>query len=117
MSNEKKFQWLLRIGVAGEFAGHGLLALGGKADWVKWIVQLIHVDLGTAATLLTVIGTADLLVALIVLFKPVRPILLLSEPRNKANSIHPAIPADAVNPAAPHFGSIPIKAGNGIADK
>ena len=34
MTNEKKFEWILRIGVAGEFLGHGVLALQGKADWI-----------------------------------------------------------------------------------
>ena len=62
MSNEKKFEWLLRIGVAGEFAGHGLLAIGGKASWVGWISQLT--------------GVMDVIVAAVVLLRPVRPILL-----------------------------------------
>src|SRR3989344_5926759 len=76
MSNEKKFEWLLRIGVAGEFAGHGLLAVGGKADWVKWISQLTGVEAGTATTLLLLVGVMDVIVAAVVLLKPVRPILL-----------------------------------------
>lgn len=76
MSNNKKVQWILRVGIAGEFIGHGLLALGGKADWVKWISQMIKVDAATAVTLLTIIGATDLLVALIVLVKPLRPVLV-----------------------------------------
>ena len=76
MSNDKKVEWLLRIGVAGEFAGHGLLAIGGKADWIKWISMMIHVDAPTATTLLMVIGISDLLVSLIVLVRPVRSVLL-----------------------------------------
>ncbi len=76
MSNEKKFEWALRVGVAGEFLGHGALALGGKADWVGWISQLTGVDAGTAALLLTLIGLMDVLVALIVLVKPLQPVLL-----------------------------------------
>ncbi len=50
MTNEKKMEWALRIGVAGEFLGHGLLATGGKVDWLKWISQLTGVDAGTATT-------------------------------------------------------------------
>jgi hypothetical protein len=72
----KKLEWLLRIGIAGEFAGHGLLAIGGKGDWVNWIKQLIHVSDPTAKTLLLLIGVFDLVVALIVLVRPVKPILL-----------------------------------------
>ncbi|KKR60819.1 hypothetical protein A2643_03430 [Candidatus Nomurabacteria bacterium RIFCSPHIGHO2_01_FULL_39_220] len=76
MTNEKKFEWLLRIGVAGEFAGHGLLAIGHKADWIKWISQMANVDTGVATTMLTVIGILDVIVAIIVLIKPVKPVLL-----------------------------------------
>ena len=76
MSNTQKATWALRIGVAGEFLGHGLLAIGGKADWIKWIVQLTNVSQGTAVTLLLAIGVTDVIVAAIVLFKPIRPVLL-----------------------------------------
>lgn len=76
MTNTKKMEWALRLGVAGEFAGHGFLALGGKADWIKWIVQLIHVSNSTAHTLLLLIGLTDLTVALIVLVKPINWVLL-----------------------------------------
>jgi hypothetical protein len=76
MSNEKRFEWLLRIGVAGEFLGHGLLAVGGKADWVGWISQMTGVASNTAVTMLLVIGIWDIVVAGIILVKPVKPILL-----------------------------------------
>lgn len=76
MTTNKKMEWLLRIGVAGEFVGHGLLAIYGKADWIKWISDLIKVDTATATTLLLLIGIVDVLVALIVLVKPIKPILL-----------------------------------------
>jgi hypothetical protein len=76
MTNDKKIEWLLRIGVAGEFVGHGLLAVGKKADWVGWISQMIHVDTATATTLLVLVGIVDVVMALIVLFKPIRPLLL-----------------------------------------
>lgn len=74
--NKKLIEWILRIAVAGEFIGHGLLAIGGKADWVKWIVQMIHVSAPTATTLLLAIGISDLIVAAIVLTRPVRLVLL-----------------------------------------
>lgn len=69
-------EWLLRIGVAGEFLGHGLLAIGKKADWVKWISQLIHTSPETSTTLIVLIGVTDVLVAIIILVKPVKPVLL-----------------------------------------
>ncbi len=76
MTNEKKVEWLLRIGVAGEFLGHGLLAIGKKPDWIKWMVQLVGVDEATATTLIVLVGVADVIVAFIVLVKPIRPVLL-----------------------------------------
>jgi hypothetical protein len=76
MKTNDKIEWLLRVGVAGEFAGHGLLAIGGKADWIGWISQMTGADAKTAATLLLLIGISDVLVACIVLVKPIRPVLL-----------------------------------------
>ncbi len=76
MTNEKKIEWLLRIGVAGEFAGHGLLAIGGKKDWIGWISQMTSVDTPTATTLLLLVGVVDVVLALIVLFRPIRPLLI-----------------------------------------
>ena len=66
----------LRIGVAGEFLGHGVLALQGKADWIDWFSKFGVSDAGTAATLLTLVGLLDVCVALIVLFRPIKPVLL-----------------------------------------
>ena len=63
MENSKKIEWILRIAVAGEFVGHGIFALQGKQAWIDWIHQLTGAEIGTAATLLTLIGLADLLVA------------------------------------------------------
>lgn len=76
MTNDKKLEWLLRIGVAGEFLGHGLLAIGGKADWIGWISKMISVSTPTATTLLWWVGITDVIVAIVVLFRPVKPILL-----------------------------------------
>ena len=74
--NTKTIEWVLRIGVAGEFLGHGVFALQGKADWIKWIGELTGAGVDTATTLLTLIGWFDIVVALIVLVKPIRIFLL-----------------------------------------
>lgn len=76
MNNNKIIQWILRIAVAGEFLGHGAFALQGKEQWIKWISQLTGADLVMAAKMMFVIGIMDLLVAVIVLFKPIKPVLL-----------------------------------------
>lgn len=76
MEDSKKIQWILRIAVAGEFVGHGILALQGKKAWIGWINQLTGVEIGTAVTLLTLIGLLDLFVALVVLLRPIRLVVL-----------------------------------------
>jgi hypothetical protein len=76
MSNDKKIEWILRVGVAGEFLGHGLLAIGGKKDWIGWMSQLTGTSTETATTLMLLVGLMDVAVAIIVLIKPLRPILL-----------------------------------------
>lgn len=76
MNNQSKALWALRLGVAGEFLGHGFLATGGKADWIGWIQKFIAVDTSTATTILLIVGVIDIILALIVLFRPVRPLLL-----------------------------------------
>jgi hypothetical protein len=76
MSKKQWAMWALRVGVAGEFAGHGLLAIGGKADWISWMGKFGVSDAHLAAQLLVAVGVVDLLVALTVLVKPLKPILL-----------------------------------------
>ncbi len=76
MDVHKKLEWALRIGVAGEFFGHGVLSIEGKADFVKWIGLILHVSTETATMLLLVIGIVDVLLALLVLFKPMPKALL-----------------------------------------
>lgn len=76
ITNNKKIEWILRVGVAGEFLGHGVFALLGKADWIKWTEQLTGLSTGPATTFMMIVGIMDVLLALIVLFKPIRPILL-----------------------------------------
>jgi len=76
MDTSKKVQWVLRIGVAGEFLGHGIFALQGRPSWEGWISQLTGVDAATAGTLLTLVGVMDVVVAALALFRPI-PIALV----------------------------------------
>lgn len=68
MTDNQKIDWVLRVAVAGEFLGHGVFALQGKTSWIGWIQELMSVDVGTATTLLTIIGISDVIVAGFVLF-------------------------------------------------
>jgi len=74
--NHKAIEWILRIAVAGEFAGHGIFALQGKQQWIGWISELTGAQEGLASQLLFIVGLLDLLVALSVLLKPMRLFLL-----------------------------------------
>src|SRR3990167_7752661 len=74
--NIKLMEWALRIGVAGEFIGHGVFALQGKKDWIGWFGKFGVSDPEMAKNLLFLIGLADLAVAILVLIKPIRIALL-----------------------------------------
>lgn len=76
MTISKITEWVLRIAVTGEFAGHGVFALQGKQAWIGWIQQLTGADAVLATQLLFLVGVMDLLVALVVLLKPIRAVLL-----------------------------------------
>ncbi|MDO8430120.1 MAG: hypothetical protein Q7S73_02025 [bacterium] len=76
MENLKKIEWVLRIAVAGEFFGHGIFALQGKKDWIGWFANFGVSDVGTATTFLFWVGAMDVLLAILVLVKPVRLALL-----------------------------------------
>ncbi|MBI1956989.1 MAG: hypothetical protein HYS44_00825 [Candidatus Niyogibacteria bacterium] len=72
----KYIEWVLRIAVAGEFLGHGVFALQGKAQWIGWFSTFGISDSASAAQLLFAIGLLDVLLAILVLVKPVRAALL-----------------------------------------
>lgn len=66
----------MRVGVAGEFLGHGVFALQGKKDWVGWFANFGISDTGTAVNILFWLGVLDILLAILVLVKPMRLPLL-----------------------------------------
>ena len=74
--NKNLVQWILRISVAGEFIGHGLLAIGGKADWITWIGKMIGTAPEVSTQLLWWIGASDVVIAIIVLLFPIPAALL-----------------------------------------
>lgn len=75
-SSKSTVLWVLRIGVAGEFFGHGVLALQGKETWLTWISQMLEVGRPTAETLLMAIGILDIVTALVVLIAPMPAFVL-----------------------------------------
>ena len=76
MNNTKIVQWILRIAVAGEFIGHGALALQGNPKWFKYFQAVGITGDENIATLLLLVGIADIALAIMVLIKPIRPLVL-----------------------------------------
>ncbi len=76
VSGRSSIEWVLRVGVFGEFLGHGILALGGKAAWVGWMTELFGVTAGVGLQMVQAIGLLDILVAMLVLIFPIRAVLL-----------------------------------------
>ena len=74
--NTKYMEWVLRVSVFGTFFGHGVLALQGKLEWIRWIMDFGGWEPVVASKLLFAVGVLDVLVALSALLKPVRAVLL-----------------------------------------
>lgn len=74
--NTKLIEWVLRIAVAGSFFGHGMFAIQGKAGWFKYFEAVGIYNPDTIVSLLLFIGIADLVLAILVLIKPIRIALL-----------------------------------------
>jgi hypothetical protein len=68
----KKAEWALRLGVFGEFLGHGVFALQRKAGWFKYFEALGITDPSTISTMLLLIGIMDVVLAILVLVKPIK---------------------------------------------
>lgn len=74
--NIRTTEWILRVGIAGEFLGHGMFALLGKESFITMIVKVLGTSPETAGSLLLAIGITDVLVALLVLVWPFRALLI-----------------------------------------
>lgn len=74
--HSKIVEWVLRVALAGEFLGHGIFALQLKKRFLEMLTAFIGVSGDTATTLLKTIGAIDILVAIVVIIKPFRIVLL-----------------------------------------
>ena len=72
--NTKISGWILRIGIAGEFIGHGVFALGLKASWLPYFAA-VGIPEQAARMLLPLIGIMDIAVGLLILLYPIRIIV------------------------------------------
>ncbi len=72
MQNQKIIEWILRISVAGSFVGHGMFAIQGKEGWFKYFNAVGIEKVDTIITLLLLVGILDVVLAVLVLIKPIR---------------------------------------------
>lgn len=63
-----------RIGVFGTFVGHGIVALGINQKWIPLLTCFGFTE-NQAVVLMPYIGIADIIVAFMVLFYPIRVIV------------------------------------------
>ena len=68
---KKEVDWILRIGIFGEFFGHGIFGLQTKASWLPYFAS-VGISESAARTLLPLIGAMDIIVAILILIMPFR---------------------------------------------
>lgn len=78
MQNAKIIEWILRIGLAGEFLGHGIFAWQLKPRFLEMLAAMTGITGDFAATLMRAIGAFDTLVALFAILRPIRAILIFA---------------------------------------
>jgi hypothetical protein len=68
-------RYMLRIGIACTFTGHGMSALAVKQNWIP-LLTVYGFSVEQARTMMPVIGVLDIFVALLVLIHPFRAIVI-----------------------------------------
>lgn len=67
-------EWILRIGVFGCFVGHGVFGLLRKPAWLDYFAAL-GFDPALAQTLMPVVGSVDIAIGVVSLFRPITAVL------------------------------------------
>lgn len=67
--------WVLRVGVAGEFIGHGIFALSIKESWFKYL-EAVGIYAPLASYVMQAVGIMDIIVGLSILCMPHTTLLL-----------------------------------------
>ncbi len=76
MDKNKTLEWILRLGLFGEFLGHGIFALQLKPHFLEMLTAFTGLTGSTATNTMYLIGTLDILVALLALVYPLRLMLV-----------------------------------------
>ena len=72
----KKIDWILRIAVFGTYLGHGVLALQLKPSFLSLIEGMTGISGQLAVNLLVIIGTMDIMTAVLAIVFPFRLLLI-----------------------------------------
>lgn len=76
MNSQKTIEWVLRVAISGEFLGHGIFALQGKKAWIEWFSNFGISNPVLGGKLLFLVGLMDIFLALMVLIKPIKALIL-----------------------------------------
>ena len=70
-----RLEWFLRIGVFLTFLGHGVFAFSGNTYWLPYLT-IFGFSEDIALQLMSIIGVVDILVAISILLKPYKIVVL-----------------------------------------
>ncbi len=71
----KTVKWILRVGIFGTFLGHGIYALGQRESWFRYL-EILGLSDEINKILILIIGGIDVLIAVSVLIRPMKPVLI-----------------------------------------
>ena len=75
LNDIKVIEWILRVAVSMTFFGHGIFAILGNPNWIKYL-EFVGFSIETAEKVILMIGVLDVLVAIIILIKPYKYLVL-----------------------------------------
>ncbi|MBI2673370.1 hypothetical protein HYX19_03860 [Candidatus Woesearchaeota archaeon] len=76
MKDQKKIEWILRIGLFGEFVGHGVFAYQLKPRFIEMLTAMTGITGDLANTLMQTIGVVDIGIGILALVFPFRLMLI-----------------------------------------
>jgi hypothetical protein len=91
-----KLEWILRIALFGEFFGHGVFAWQLKARFLEMLDAMTGITGALANSLMKTVGLLDMAVAVAVLFKPYRILLVWAALWGLATAIARPVAGDPI---------------------
>ncbi len=70
----KHIEWVLRVAIGLTFLGHGFLALQGNEKWIPYL-ETFGFSINWSENVLGWIGVLDIIVAFIILIKPIKVVV------------------------------------------